>query len=187
LCEIGSRIVGAWGLAALIFYVLHAVHETFAGQPESALWACHVATALVGLGLLLRKPTINAIGFLWLVLGVPLWLAEGPALLRFEPTSAAAHLAGLAIGLWGVRRLGLPRPVWWRAALALSTLHVLCRYVTPVEANVNVAFRVWTGWETSFRSHTTYVVSLAAASLVYFGLVEALLRWSGLTRHRERS
>lgn len=63
----------AWGAAACAFYATHGSFHVLRGHPEDLLWACHLGALGVGVGLLLRKPALNAIGFLWLCVGTVLW------------------------------------------------------------------------------------------------------------------
>jgi hypothetical protein len=166
------------GLAALGCYAIHAGFHVLNGRPEEALWMCHLGAALVGVGLLCSSATTNGIGTVFLCIGTPLWLmylAGGGA---FYPTSTFPHLGGLAIGLYGVRRLGLPAGTWWKAVAALITLILMCRLVTPAHANINVAFAIYAGWEKVFPSHPIYLAVMMAQSAGYFFLCGyALRRW----------
>lgn len=166
------------GLAALGCYAIHAGFHIINGRPEETLWMCHLGAALVGAGLLGSSAITNGIGALFLCLGTPLWVMYLAGGGEFYPTSCFPHLGGLVIGLYGVRRLGLPPGTWWKAAAALITLIVVCRLVTPERANVNVAFAIYPGWEKFFPSHPIYIAALMAQSAGYFFLCEyALRRW----------
>jgi hypothetical protein len=167
------------GLLAVGLYGIHGAHELSAGRPESLLWSCHLASLAVGLGLLLRRPTWIAIGLMWLVLGLPLWAMEVVFRSGFEPTAALTHVGGLVLGMFGIRRLGLAGPVWWKAAAALAVLHLVSRWTTPEKANVNLAFAIWPGWEPYFPSRGVYLVTLLLLGLAVFGGTEYALRRTG--------
>src|SRR5437867_6986025 len=95
-----------FGFAALGCYAIHAGFHIINGRPEEALWMCHLAAGLVGVGLLSSSPATSGIGTLFLCVGTPLWfmyLAGGG---RFYPTSFFPHVGGLAIGLYSAFRLG---------------------------------------------------------------------------------
>ena len=165
----------ALGLLACLFYAVHAAHFIARRQQENVLWFCHLGALLVGFGLMLRWPLANAVGFLWLTIGTPLWLvyvATGGELL---PGSVLTHFGGVAFGLVGLRRFGLPRGAWWKALAALVPVLFLTRLVTPPAANVNLAFAVWPGWEWLFPSHLVYLLCLASLSAAVFFGVSALL------------
>lgn len=156
-------------LICLACYGAHALFHLRSGHPEELLWACNVATQLVGLGLLLRAARPLAIGVLWLIFGDLMWalylLGGGP----FYPTSLLTHGGGLALGLWGARRLPWPRHAALIATLGLAALQGATRLLTPPAANVNLAFAIWTGWEGSFPSYAAYEgVLLGGAGAVFF-------------------
>jgi hypothetical protein len=166
----------AWGVLALAFYAVHATTHLQRGHPEDLLWACHLGVVCVGAGLLGRWATANAIGFLWLCLGDVLWLVDLAAGGEFIPTSMLTHLGGLALAAYGVVKLGMPRHSWWKAILAFLVLQQICRWATPPEANVNVAFAVWRGWEELFPSYLPYLLMLMAITAAGFALLEHLAR-----------
>ena len=174
------------GIAALGCYAIHAGFHILNGRPEEALWMCHLGAALVGVGLLTSSTTTNAIGTLFLCVGTPLWVMYLAGGGEFYPTSCFPHIGGLAIGLYGVRRLGLPRGTWWKAVVALGVLILLCRLVTPPTANVNVAFAIYPGWEKYFPSHPIYLAVMMAQAAAYFLAFEyALRRWLSPKQQRE--
>ncbi len=172
---------GGLGLAAIAFYAFHAGYYLLVRhEPANVLWACHVASVLIGLGLIVGSPTLNAVGFLWLMVGIPLWvidLATGGELLA---TSLFTHVGSPIVGAVGLRRLGLPRGSWAWALVALFALHVLCRFVTPTRANVNLAHAIWPGWEALFPSHLAYVAFGFALSGAIFVVSQLLMRRLGL-------
>ena len=166
------------GLAALFCYAIHAGFHILNGRPEETLWMCHLGAALVGIGLLSSSATTNGIGALFLCAGTPLWLMYLAGGGEFYPTSCFPHLGGLAIGLYGVRRFGLPSGAWWKSVASLVALILVCRLVTPAAANVNVAFAIYPGWEKLFPSHLVYLAVMMVQSAGYFFICEyALRRW----------
>jgi hypothetical protein len=167
----------AAGLAAMAFYVVHAVESLLHRQPDNLLWACNLGALAVGIGLLMGSPTLNAIGTYWLVPGLPLWIYDLAKGGEFFWTSLLTHAGGLGVGFYGLRRLGLPRGAWWKATTALGALVVLCRVATPPKQNINLAHAAYPGWESTFPSHLVYLVSL----LALFALVGATLQF-GLPR-----
>jgi hypothetical protein len=166
------------GIAALACYAIHAGFHVLNGRPAEVLWMCHLGALFVGVGILLSSPVVNGIGTLFLCIGTPLWVMYLAGGGEFYPTSMFPHLGGLVIGLYGVRRLGFCSGTWWKAVAALITLILVCRLVTPAQANINVAFAIYAGWETLFPSHPVYIAAMMAQSAVYFFVCEyALRRW----------
>jgi len=164
------------GLLALCFYLVHATTHLRHHEPENIIWSCHVATVLVGAGFLFGAATLNAVGFLWLLVGNAAWLIDlhnGAALI---PTSLFPHIGGLVLSIMGVKRFGMPRHVWWKAIVGLLLLQQFSRLVTPAAANVNLAFGVWSGWETVFPSYFWFEVITVATMLAMFFVTETVVR-----------
>lgn len=162
----------ALGIVAFACYAIHAAVHLYRGQPYDLLWGCHIAALLVGLGLLLRNATLNAIGFLWSCLGIPLWILDIATGGEFMPTSPLTHIGAFAFGIVGVRKLGMPRHAATKALAAFAMLWAVCRVMTPPAANINLAFRVHSGWETFFPSYALYFVMLLVLAAVVFTAVE---------------
>lgn len=163
------------GLLALGCWLAHAVDSILRREPNNLLWTCNLAALFVGLGQLRGSAGLNALGCFWLFWGVPVWLV---GLLGAEPwvcSSAFTHLGGLALGVYGLKRLGLPRGIWWKALAAVVALQQLCRWITPPAENVNLAFAIWGGWDRWFPSYLLYWCFLVAASGTIFLAMEAAL------------
>jgi hypothetical protein len=157
----------ALGALAIACSVLHTGNHLAHGDHWSnALWACNVATILVGVGLLAPSPRANAIGLLWLSVGLPLWLIDLAFGSPFLATSSLIHLPPLAIGAFGARRLGVPRGVVWQAFAALAALQLVCRLVTPPAENVNMVFAMEPSWQRFFPS---YLWNYLAGCLLHAG------------------
>lgn len=164
------------GLAAICCYAIHAAFHLLHGRPEELLWSCHLGALLVGIGLLCSSAITSGIGLLFLLMGTPLWLLDLAGGGVFYPTSCFTHLGGLAIGLYGAWRFGLPFGTWWKAVLALITLILVCRLVTPPRANVNVAFAIYPGLEKVFPNHPIYLATMMCLAAGYFLVSEVVLR-----------
>jgi hypothetical protein len=176
---VDRRLEVVLGLLCFVSYAVHGWHYVARRQEANLLWFCHLAALAIGLGLLVRSPTLNAVGFLWLCVGTPCWLlylASGGELVA---GSVLTHGVGLAAGAVGLRRLGLPAGAWWKALVALAIVHALSRVVTPPAENVNLAFAVWSGWESWFPSHVVYLARLTTVSAAVFLAVTWALRTSG--------
>jgi len=160
----------------VVGYAIHAGGHLGRGQPEDLLWACHLGALSVGVGLLLGSPALNAVGFLWLCVGNVLWCLDLAAGGELITTSLLTHVLGCGIGGFGVARLGMPRHSWVRALLALLALQLLCRLVTPPQANVNLAHAVWAGWEDRFPAYWAYQALLLLVAAAAFALLEFIAR-----------
>jgi hypothetical protein len=171
-----KRALTLGGLTALACYAVHAIFHLTQGRWYDLFWACHVAAILIGVGLLAHSATINGMGVLMGLMGLPLWAADLAAGSEFFPTSVLTHVVALAIGLHGVGRLGMPQGTWWKTTAAVVGLIALCRLATPAAANVNVAFAIQPGWEHYFASHASYLGCTIGAATAYFFVVEWIVR-----------
>jgi hypothetical protein len=164
---------------ALACFALHAAVLLRRDETPHVLWACHVATLLIGAGLMAGAPPPVAIGVSWLSVGTPAWLVDLARGAEQIPTSALTHLGGLALGVLGVRVLGWPRGVWWKAFLVLVGLVLFCRLATPASENVNMAFRVWDRWGTPMPSFAATAAMALSLHLFVFHWMERRFRRDG--------
>ncbi len=128
------------GLLAIGFLAIHSAAHVARGTPEDAIWVCHASNLFIGIGLLSRNSTLNAVGLLILTVGVPLWLVDLATGGDFLATSLLTHLGGLLVAVFGAQRLGLPRRVWFKTLIAATALIIASIWWTPPGANVNLAF-----------------------------------------------
>ena len=124
------------------------------------------------------RPVLNAVGVHWLALGNILWCINLAGGGEFIFTSQLTHLGGLLIGLWYAHLAGFPRGSWLKALSGLTALHMLSGFVTPAKENINLAFRVFAGWEKIFPHFQVYRLFLLAASAALFYTLERALRRS---------
>jgi hypothetical protein len=172
----------ALGLLPLAFFAAHLAAHARAGTPAHMLWMCHLANLALGAGLLLDAPALARVGVLWLLPGLPLWASDVVQTGELAPTSALAHLGGLAVGLAVLPALGVGRRAWSHALGLYILAQLACRAATPASLNVNVAHRVREGWEGLFPAYWQYwlfTTSSAAACLWALGRLLAGLFPSG--------
>lgn len=162
--------------AAVLFYLFRAGELVYRQTPYDTLWSCHVGCLLVGIGLLARAPWALSVGFLWLVLGLPIWVLDLTTGGTFFVTSTLTHIGGLAIAIWGLRRIRMPRGAFLAGVAGLAALWWLTRLVTPPGPNVNLSHAVWPGWEQQFPSYPLYILMFAGLSLVAFFVLEVVVR-----------
>lgn len=163
-------------------FLAHALARCLAGHWEDALWNCTVANLLLALGLAWPAPRLVAAASMWLLLGTPYWLYYLWLGGELHPTSALTHLVGPVVSAIGVARLGLPSGSWALATALLAALTLLCRAVTPPEANVNLSHGPHSEWLRSalpgFWAHFAFMVLAQSAAWI---AVEWLVRrrWKG--------
>lgn len=142
----GGIVTPRW-VAFVIFAVLVA-HAMLTKLPygllPEMLWACHVATTLLAVGILLRKKELILFGFSF-HLGAGMWgyLFDLVAMRTTTWTSFLVHLLPLTIGYVEVRRYGLPRWAPWVSFGFLISMMTFAYHFTPPALNVNLAHRAW--------------------------------------------
>jgi len=168
------------GGAILVSLALHALHKGWALLPEM-LWSCYVASALLAVGILLRRPRLAAIGFLFEVaLGLPAYLLEVAATRTTSPTSLLAHLAPLAAGVLELRRTGLPGRIVLPAWALYPLMIAVSRWATPPALNVNLAHAPWAPSAWAFPQLWMYWAFNSATALILLIATDFLLRrWLG--------
>ena len=157
-----DRTLGRWRRRRLL-RALHALVHLRRGEPHDLLWACHLAALLVGAGLLLRSADAERRRAALVVLrhcrsGCSISFTGG----EFMPTaSLLTHVGALVIGIFGVRRLGLPRGAHGRRWRRSRSCGSLTRAVTPAGRTSTSPSRVSTGWERWFPSYPVYFATAA--------------------------
>jgi hypothetical protein len=142
---------------------LHAVGLARTTSLAELLWSCHVATAILAVGVLLRARVAVAAGWLFhLSIGLPAWLVEivvtrgtfGAAKVdaALAVTSTLVHLLPIVVGAMWLRHDGFR--ISWRAATLAWVIYAamipLSRPLTPPEFNINLAHGVWPAMSQTF-------------------------------------
>lgn len=133
------------GIGLFAVLVAHAFFEKLPSNLlYEMLYACHVATAVLAVGVLLKKKEFVIFGFSF-HLGAGSWgyLFDLCATRTTTWTSVLVHVAPLVVGFAEVRRSGLPRWAPWISFAFLASMVVFAYYFTPPALNVNLAHRPW--------------------------------------------
>ena len=168
-----------WGILATL--ALYAVSR---GPllPEM-LWSCHVATALVGLGLILESRRLVAAGFLFHAgLGFPGFLLLVLATKWFAAASAWVHLLPLAAGGAYLRGRKLERATILHSWLILPVMLPISYWLTPAALNVNLSHGPWGPVATYFPNRWFFYLGLGAVNLAALFLMRAILNRRALRR-----
>ena len=72
--------------------------------------------------------------------------------------------------------LGIPRRSAWYALASYFALWWLTRELTPPQANVNLAFRIPSGWVAHFPNSPVYFLSLLVSGAATFAIAEHFAR-----------
>jgi len=124
--------------------VAHAAIDKYPDKLAEMLWACHVMTLLMAVGVATRRGPLVAAGLIFHVaVGLPSYLIDVVATGFTAPTSVLVHVLPVAVGGLWVRRADLcwwAGPLSWAVFAALLPVSYLC---TPRELNVNLAHAPW--------------------------------------------
>jgi hypothetical protein len=161
-----------WGILASL-----ALYAASRGPrlPEM-LWSCHVATALVGLGLVMGSRRMVAAGFLFhAALGFPGFVLLVAAKQWFSAASASVHVLPLAAGGAYSRGRELPRATILHSWLILPLMMPISYWLTPAALNVNLSHGPWGPVAAYFPNRWVFYIGLGAVNLAALVLMRAIL------------
>jgi hypothetical protein len=162
------------GLLPLLFFLVQAAHYWRVGGLGNLLWMCNVGNVLLGIGILAQRRELIRAAAIWTVPGLALWVNYIVVHYETVASSVLAHVGALIVGLVALRIVRMDRIAWAYAFLWYLVLQLAARLFTSPDLNVNVAFRIQTGWETTFTSYWKFWVvmtAVVAAGLWVIGLV----------------
>lgn len=179
----GGVVTPRWvGLVLFAVLVAHAVVAKMPfGVVVEMLWACHVATAIMAVGVMLQKRELVLFGFSF-HLGAGMWgyLFDLVAMQTTTWTSVLVHVLPLAVGFAEVRRSGLPRWAPWVSFAFLISMMIVAYYFTPPVLNINLAHRAWAPVERfSGALWATWLVNVGFALFLILSSDWLVRRWLG--------
>ena len=151
--DVGWRLVG---LVPLVVFGVHFHRNWGEGNPGHVLWMCHVSNLALGVGMVLGRPFLFRMAVLWLLPGIPLWMMDMARTGQMPVITFFSHLGGAAVALVAIHRVRGGRWAWLHAWLLYLVCQQVARMVTRPELNVNVAHRIYPGWERWFGAYWQY-------------------------------
>jgi hypothetical protein len=122
-------------LAVTIVGLLVAHALTWA--PTQILWACHVASFVIAIGLVADVPKLIAIGLVFHAgQGIPAWLLDLFVIGEYSVTSTLLHVVPIASCLWALWPKPLPRGILLPAWLLQPLAMVLAYFLSDPKLNV---------------------------------------------------
>lgn len=165
-------------LAALpvVFFGAYALSALRQCRLADSLWICNIANLILTWGIFIRSPLIVGLAVSWMILGLPLWAYDKRRTETLQMATVATHLGGTAVGLYALSRLRMSDNPWLHGVILFLALQQLCRWLTPVELNVNLAHRVYDGWQGMFSGYAIYwIVTTLTAGLCLWGIGRLLM------------
>jgi hypothetical protein len=159
--------------------VLHAI----AWSPSQLLWACHVASVAIVIGLAFDQPRLVAAGVLFHVgEGIPAYVLDALAAGESSIVSVALHTIPVGSGLWALWGRPLPRgiliPAWLVHPVAMLGAYL---FADPA-LNVMLVEKPWQATASLFpalwmSSLVNVALSLACITIGWLVLRLAWKRW----------
>jgi hypothetical protein len=169
------EIAGALLLFAQL--ALHALDKFGDGKLPEMLWTCHVTSGMVALGLAARHRGMVVVGGLFhAAVGLPSYVLDVVAGGTTTWVSAALHGVTPALGVWQMRRSGIPRASPWIAAGLWVVMMGVARLLTPAVLNVNLAFAPYAGLDLPLSTWESHAVNIAATLGLLLGAHSVLAR-----------
>lgn len=174
------------GVVVLLAIALHAATKAGDGKLWEMLWACHVATTLLGLGILAGSRRVVGIGFLFhLAIGCPAFLLDVIATQTTTPTSVLVHGLPLLAGGLVVARCGLPPRAPLVAWICYLALQLVSYGLTDPALNINLAHAAWEPMARVFPGVWAARLMNAAMALTFLAAAAAIVRcWRPQVRCR---
>lgn len=168
----------AVGTLPLIFFGAYAVDAWRDHRLADCLWMCHVANVMLAFGMLMHRPTAITLAAVWIVFGIPLWIYDMWHTGQLNPISTISHVGGLLVALYAVAHVRVSANPWFYGILVYLAIQQLCRWVTPAALNVNLAHRIYPGWEQRFGDYGAYWGAITLATAVSIWAIGLLLMYA---------
>jgi hypothetical protein len=145
---------------------------------DQLLWACHVASALIAIGLVANVANVVAIGTLFhFGQGIPAYTLE--LLFGGSPsaTSVLLHIVPIATGLWALWGQPLPRRILIPAWLLTPITMVAAYYLADPALNVMLVHESFALTAPIFTARWSLWLGNIALSFAFLATGWLVLRW----------
>jgi len=163
------------GFLPLIFFLAQAVHYWRINELGHLLWMCNVGNLLLALGLFCCNRRLMRIAIIWTVPGLVIWLIYVVLAWGVFFSSTIAHVGGLIVGMFVLRKIGMARLTWAYAFGWFLVVQLLSRLFTAPELNVNLAHKIQPGWESHFSAYWEFWATLVIVSGLTLWVLEMVL------------
>lgn len=175
MLEYRGRLVG---ILPLLFFLAQGVHYWKISQLGHMLWMCNIGNLLMAVGLFVCNRRLLRVAILWTIPGLLIWFLYVVLTWGVFFTSALAHVGGLIVGLFILRKIGMDRRTWLYSLGWYLLVQLISRIFTPAELNVNLAHSIQPGWEHLFTSYFQFWLVLTIVNAVTLWVLGRLLRWA---------
>ena len=173
--KLSEKQFRALGILPLAFFFGQAIHYWRANELGHMLWMCNIGNLMLAIGLFLKHKMLIRVAVIWMFPGLVIWVIYVVLPWGIFLSSIAAHLGGLAVGLIAIQRIGMDRMAWVYAFLWFLVVHVISRFVTPAQLNVNLSQSIAPGWGDVFGAYWKFwVVGMALTAVILWTVGFAL-------------
>jgi len=169
-----SRLLG---ILPLLFFVGQGIHYWRIHELGHMLWMCNIGNLLFAVGLFVDNRRLMRVAIIWTIPGLIIWLIYVVFEWGVFFTSTLAHVGGLVVGLFILRRIGMDRRSWLYAFVWYLFVQLASRLFTSTDLNVNLAHRIQPGWDQRFGSYWQFWLVLTIGTGGILWAVEHLFRW----------
>lgn len=165
------------GFLSLAFFLAQGAHYWRINELGHMLWMCNIGNLVLAIGLFLNNALLIRVAVIWMFPGLMVWLVYVALAWGMFLSSTLAHVGGLAVGIFAIRRVGMDRNGWRYALGWYLLVQFGSRVLTPANLNVNVAHHVDPEWQQTFNAYWKFWLVLT--------LVTAMVLWIiGKVLHR---
>jgi hypothetical protein len=157
-----------WGLLPLLFFLAQGFYYWRNGSLGNMLWMCNIGNLLLAIALLIGHREMIRATAIWTVPGLVIWILYVLVPAGFVISSAFAHVGGFIVGIVALRAVRVDRRAWLYAFIWYLVMQVVARLATSKDLNVNLVYRIQSGWESAFTSFWQFWLLMTL--LVAFGL-----------------
>jgi hypothetical protein len=165
------------GILPLLFFLGQGIHYWRIHQLGNMLWMCNIGNLLFGIGLFVDNRRLMRVAIIWTIPGLIIWLIYVVLEWGVFFTSTLAHVGGLVVGLFVLRRIGMDRRSWVYAFVWYLLVQFASRLLTATDLNVNLAHRIQPGWDQRFGTYWQFWLVLTIVTASTLWLVEQLFLW----------
>ncbi len=163
------RLFRLIGLLPLAFFLAQAVHYWRLNELGHMLWMCNFGNLVLAVGLFTDRRMLIRVAALWMVPGLVVWFIYVVLAWGVFLSSTLAHVGGIAVALFVLRRIGMDQRSWFYALLWYFAMQLASRLFTPRAMNVNLSHMIDSGWQQTFGSYWKFwlVLTLGTAALLW--------------------
>ena len=174
------------GILPVCFFLSHLSFHFSEGTPEHLLWLCNLSNLVLAAGLFFQTPLLIRIAALWLVPGIPLWLWDMSRTGSTPLSTFLSHLGGLTVAMIALAKVRAKPNVFIYAWMYGFLVQLICRFVTPPELNVNVAFKIYPGFDLFFKHYWSYWIFSAVVAVIVLWLLNFLMNQAFPNHKKEK-